>query len=179
MKNKTLILYGTRKGTTAKTCEIISEILTNQFSHEVEAVNVKNYKKIKKRIIDFNNIVIGSSIVSGQWVSKCLRILKSLKLINQKLIVFVTAGGTMNKIRKYGIEKTDAIQEGIEKYIDKYLVKYEIEPLSKMVFGGKVVKKDKIRYDNWNIDDIKNWTIEIGQMIQEKSVNIDSSATIS
>jgi menaquinone-dependent protoporphyrinogen IX oxidase len=162
---KTLILYGTRRGATIKTCEVISEVLSDRFSHEVEVINVRNYKKVKKRVSGFNNIIIGSSIVSGRWVGKCHRILRSLKLKDQKLIVFVTAGGTMNKVNKYGITKAEAIQEGMEKYIDKYLAKYKIEAYSKMVFGGRVVKKDKIKYDSWNSDDIKNWAIEVGHKL--------------
>jgi len=162
---KTLILYGTRRGATTETCQVISEVLSDQFSHEVEVINVKEFKKVKKRMTEFNNIIMGSSIVSGRWVGKCLRILKSLKLQDQKLIVFVTAGGTMNKVQKYGITKAEAIREGIEKYIDKYLNKYGLETFSKMVFGGRVVKKNKIKFDSWDSDNIKDWTISIGQKL--------------
>lgn len=162
---KTLILYGTRRGATTETCQVISEVLSDQFSHEVEVINVKEFKKVKKRMTEFNNIIMGSSIVSGRWVGKCLRILKSLKLQDQKLIVFVTAGGTMNKVQKYGITKAEAIREGIEKYIDKYLNKYGLEAFSKMVFGGRVVKKNKIKFDSWDSDNIKDWTISIGQKL--------------
>ncbi|MBN1185276.1 MAG: hypothetical protein JXB49_23530 [Bacteroidales bacterium] len=165
MHTKTIILYGTRKGTTTKTCEVISEVLKNKYSNEVDILNVKEYSKVKKKINEYNNMIIGSSIVAGRWVSKCLRILKSLKNKDQKLFVFVTAGGTMNKIIKYGISKSEAVQEGIEKYIDKYLLKYNINVDAKMMFGGKVMKKDQVRYDNWNYDDIQNWAIEIGKMM--------------
>jgi len=165
---KTLILYGTRRGATTKTCEVISDVLTERFSHEVEVINVKNYKQVKKRESGFNNIILGSSIVSGRWVSKCLRILRSLKLQDQMLIVFVTAGGTMNKVKKYGITKAEAVQEGMERYINKYLAKYKIETFSKMVFGGSVIKKNKIRYGSWNAEDIKNRAFNIGQALATK-----------
>ena len=150
MNQKTLILFGTRKGTTTKTCEVIAEVLTDHCDHEVEMINVKDFKKVKKRLNEFNTIILGSSIVSGRWVSKCLRILKSLDTNSQKLAVFVTAGGTMHKVEKYGITKAEAIREGIEKYIDTYLIKYKKEVIAKMVFGGRVVRKEKVRYDNWN-----------------------------
>ena len=105
---------------------------------------------------EFDAIIIGSSIVSGRWVGKCLRVLRSLKLENQGLFIFVTAGGTMHKPQKYGIKKSEAIEEGLEKYIHKYIKKYQLSPMSTMVFGGKRIIKNELRYDNWDGDDIKN-----------------------
>ena len=165
MKTKTLILFGTRKGTTEKTCAVISDVLITNFSHKVEVVNVKEFKRVKKRMDEFNLIIIGSSIVSGRWVNKCLKILKKFKSVDQKLAVFVTAGGTMHKVKKYGITKEEAIQDGIQKYIDFFLVKYQLIPIAKMVFGGRVIKKEKVRYDNWNKEDIKQWALEVGSKI--------------
>ncbi len=165
MKIKTLILYGTRKGTTKKTCEVIAEELAQKYKHQVDVINVRQYKTIKKHLNDYQNIIIASSIISGHWVGKAQKILKKSGKLQQNLLVFVTAGGTMNKIAKYGYTKQEAIEEGIEKYIDKYLNKYKVQVLDKMVFGGRVVKKEKVKYDNWNKEDIEAWTTEIGKLI--------------
>ena len=165
MKKKTLIVFGTRKGTTTETCQLIAQVLKDDFLHDVEVVNIKSYSNIKKRLNEFDNLVIGTSIVSGRWVSKCRRVLKSLRKANKRLIVVVTAGGTMNKVKKYGITKEEAINEGIEKYIQKYTNQYKIDLFDKMVFGGKVRRKGEFRYDNWNEEDITAWTRQFGQKL--------------
>ena len=164
-KSKILILYGTRKGTTTKTSEAIADVLTDECNQVVELVNVKNFRKVKKQLNEFHTIILGSSIVAGKWVSKCLHILRSLDTEMQKLAIFVTAGGTMNKVKKYGYTKAEAIGEGIEKYIDRYLEKYQKKAISKMVFGGRVIRKEKIKYDNWNFDDIKEWTLQLSEIL--------------
>ena len=164
---KILIVYGTRKGTTTKTSEVISNVLSDEFSHEVEVYPIKHKRRFIKRLTDFDLVIVGSSIVSGRWVNSCKNLLKKFRRSTQPLAIFVTAGGTMHKVQKYGIQKSDAIQDGIEKYIDKYVDKYKLNPVSKMVLGGRVMKKGVARYDNWNEEDIKNWTRELAKMIEK------------
>ena len=60
MKQKTLIVFGTRKGTTTETCQLIAQVLKDDFLHDVEVVNIKSYSNIKKRLNDFDNLVIGT-----------------------------------------------------------------------------------------------------------------------
>jgi menaquinone-dependent protoporphyrinogen IX oxidase len=165
--NKTLIIYGTRKGTTTETVRVIAEILRADYSHVVDIYDSRQIKYFKKRINEFDNIIIGSSIVSGLWKSSVLSIVKRDLFKGKKVAVFVTAGGTLNKVSKYGISKEEATNEAITNYIDKYLKKFRFVPVSKGAFGGKVIKKDKIKYNSWNKEDIINWTIDLGKRINE------------
>ncbi|SHI93522.1 menaquinone-dependent protoporphyrinogen oxidase [Clostridium cavendishii DSM 21758] len=57
---KTLIIYGTKHGTTEK----CSKFLKDKITGEVVAINIKN-EKIPE-IAHFDNIIIGSSIYMGQ-----------------------------------------------------------------------------------------------------------------
>ena len=163
---KILIIYGTRRGTTTRTSEVISSILSGEFSYETEICPLQNKRRIKRRLSEFDLVIVGSSIQAGRWVNQSRKFLKRFRHSVQPLAIFVTAGGTMNKVKKYGIHKSDATREGIEKYINKYVEKYKLNPVSKMVFGGRVVKKNVVRYDNWNEEDIKNWTRELVKMIE-------------
>jgi menaquinone-dependent protoporphyrinogen IX oxidase len=163
--NKTLIVYGTRKGTTRETAIVISEVLKNNFSHQVDICDSKQIREYRKRIDEYNNVIIGSSIVSGFWKSRVLSFAKKDIFQIKNVAVFVTAGGTLNKVEKYGISKEDAIKEGIEKYIDKYSKKFGFIPISKTAFGGKVVRKEVVRYNSWNKQDIINWTMELGNQM--------------
>jgi len=158
---KTLVLYGTRGGATRQSAELIAGRLSEMHHHETELVDTRDFHLVKKRMSDFDNIVIGSSIRSGMWVSKCLGVLKKLKDPDQKLFVFVSAGGTMHKPEKYGISRDEARGEAINKYIDKYLDKYGIEVSLKTAFGGWVMKKEALRYKSWLEDEVVNWAEEI------------------
>jgi len=75
----------------------------------------------------------------------------------------------MNKVEKYGITKEAAINEAIEKYIDKYTNKFRFTPISKMAFGGKVIKKGNIKYNSWNREDILKWSIDLGKKLKNKN----------
>ena len=165
---KILILYGTRRGTTTQTCGLIAKVLHENFGCESEVLKVYKYGKVKKHLTEYDAIIVGSSIQSGQWVSKARRVLKSMRKVQKPLFVFVTAGGTMYKVQKYGITKEEAIQEGIEKYIDVYLEKYKIKPMLKAVFGGRKMKKGVLHYESWNAEDIVNWANEIGTLLKKQ-----------
>ncbi len=163
--NKTLIVYGTRKGTTTDTVNTIAEVLKSDHSHEVDICESGKIKLYKKRINEFDNIIIGTSIVSGRWKSSILSFARKNLFEGKNVAVFVTAGGTMNKVKKYGITKTEATNEAVVKYIDKYLGKFKFSPVSKAAFGGKVIKKEITRYNNWNRSDIIAWTKELGSKL--------------
>ena len=50
MKQKTLIVFGTRKGTTTETCQVIAQVLKDEFMHDVEVVNIKSFFEHKKNV---------------------------------------------------------------------------------------------------------------------------------
>jgi len=159
---KTLIVYGTRKGTTTDTVQALAEVLRSDYNHEVDICESVQLKVYKKRLNEYNNIIIGSSIVSGWWKGSVLSFSKQNLFKGKKVAVFVTAGGTLNKVQKYGLTKSDATEEAIQKYIDKYLKKFKFVPISKTAFGGKVIKKDVVRYNSWVKSDIVSWANELG-----------------
>lgn len=167
--NKTLIVYGTRKGTTTETVILIADTLRRKFSHSVDVSDRKHLKYYKKKLAEYDNIIIGSSIVSGRWKSKVLSFAKKDIFVNKRIAVFVTAGGTLNKVAKYGLAKEEAVNEAIEKYIDKYKSKFKFSPVSKTAFGGKVIKKGNIKYNSWNREDILKWSIDLGEKLNNKN----------
>lgn len=165
--NKTLIVYGTRKGTTVQTAHVVSEILSKEFNHDVIVCDSTQLKVYKKRLHEFNNVIIGSSIVSGWWKGRVLSFAKKNIFNNKKVAVFVTAGGTLNKVNKYSMSKEEARAEAIHKYIDKYLSKFKFVPISKAAFGGRVVRREVVKYDCWNKSDIEEWAKELGDLLIE------------
>lgn len=160
--NNTLLVYGTRKGTTTDTVQTIAEVLRSDFNHSVDICGSDKLKLYKKRRNEFDNIIIGSSVVSGRWKSRVLSFAKKDQFGNKNVAVFVTAGGTLNKVQKYGMTKQDAVDEAIQKYIEKYSGRFKFTPVSKAAFGGKVVKKKGIKYNNWDKSDIEAWAKELG-----------------
>lgn len=165
MEQTTLILYGTRGGATKKSAETIARILGDDYGHQLELLDVNEYRKVKKRVSAFRNIIIGSSVRSGQWVGKALRILRSLKDTDQKILVFVTAGGTMNLVSKSGISKDEAVARAVERYIDRYRDKYGLNLMARTAFGGWVKRKEVVRYDNWNAEDVEKWTRSMAELL--------------
>lgn len=117
-----------------------------------------------------NIIIIGSSIVSDRWKSRILSFMKKDIFENKQIAIYVTAGGTLNKVNKYGITKEAAISEATEKYKDKYKKKLKFSPISKGAFGGRVISRSAEEYNSWNRDDIMNWVIDLGNKIQEEKV---------
>jgi menaquinone-dependent protoporphyrinogen IX oxidase len=162
---QTLIVFGTRKGTTENTARVIAETLLLKHKHRVEIVNIKSIKKYKKKLHEYDNLIVGSSIVSGRWVNRVLRFLKKNSFPDQKVAIFVTAGGTLNKQLKYGLSKEEAVGEAVTKYIDKYLSRFRFIPISKIAFGGRVVRSGIEKYNSWNRDDIESWANNLGKLV--------------
>jgi menaquinone-dependent protoporphyrinogen IX oxidase len=162
---QTLIVYGTRRGTTEKTAQVIGEMLVLKFSHNVEMVNVNSIRKYRKRLHAFDNLIIGSSIVRGRWVFRARWFLKRYDFSKQKVAVFVTAGFTMNKAIELGVPKVNVLKEAIEKYIDKYVENTSVKPVSKMAFGGMIVRSRREKFNSWNREDIESWVMQLGKLL--------------
>ena len=167
IKMRTLIVFGTRKGTTEKTAQVIAETIILKLGHQVEIHNIRKKRRFRHRLHEFDNIIIGSSIVSGRWKSCVLRLLKSRDLESRKVAVFVTAGGTMNKTVKYGLTKKEARDEAVRNYIDKYLDRFHFTPVAKTAFGGLVIRRGVEKYNSWSREDIESWAISLGTLFEE------------
>ncbi len=167
--NRTLIIYGTRKGTTETTARVIAETLVLKHKHDVELTDIKKIRKFKKRLDEFNTLVVGSSIVAGRWKSSVLHFLKKHDFQNQKIALFVTAGSTMNKENAQGLSRKQARDEAIHKYIDCYLDKFAFTPLAKTAFGGMVIRSGREKFNSWNREDIESWAIRLGKILSKNA----------
>jgi menaquinone-dependent protoporphyrinogen IX oxidase len=163
---KTLIVFGTRKGITGNTAAIVGETLVLRYKHHVEITNIRYIRRYKNRLSEFDNIVAGSSIMRGRWVWAVIRFLKRRKFENQKVALFVIAGKTMNKAMQEGISKPEAIRTAVANYIDPHLKKFSFEPVSKMAFGGWLVKRGIEKFNNWKREDISIWSAQLGKLFE-------------
>ena len=161
----TLIVYGTRRGTTERTAQVIGEMLVLKFSHDVQMVNVNKIRKFRKTLHTYDNLIIGSSIVRGKWVFRAKWFLKRYNFNNQKVAIFVTAGFTLNKEIELGIPKVEVVKEAIEKYIDENIEQTNLKPVSKMAFGGMIVRSRKEKFNSWRREDIESWVMELGKLL--------------
>jgi menaquinone-dependent protoporphyrinogen IX oxidase len=162
---RSLIIYGTRKGTTEKTAAAIAETLILKFNHHVEMINIRKIRRYRRRLNEFDILIVGTSIIWGRWVNRVLRFLKRLNLPSLKVAIFVTAGITLSKASNFEISKEEAIQEAIRNYIDKYQAQFRFRIISKMAFGGMILKNGTKKIDSWNREDIKEWAIQIGELL--------------
>lgn len=158
--HQTLVAYGTRRGATAKSATVIAEILKDKYTYDVELINVKNIKKQKFDLSNYENIIVGSSITMGRWTKEVKNFLKRNNFTNKKIAVFVSAGGTFKRTLENGQTKSDAVTSAVIKYIDKTMQKFHISPIAKSAFGGNTKK-----YDNWNHDDVEHWAMELGKIL--------------
>ena len=165
---RTLIIYGTRRGTTENTVSVIAETLILRHHHVVEISNIKKIKRYKHRFDEFDNYIIGSSIVSGRWINRVLRFLRKHDFEDRKVALFVTAGNTMDKVQRMGLTQDQAREEAIQNYITKYLDKFSFVPVDVTAFGGMVVRSGIQKYNTWNRNDIESWAIRLGKLFARK-----------
>ncbi len=167
---RTLIIYGTRKGTTETTAQVLAETLILKHKHNVELTNIKKIRKYKKRLDEFQNIIVGSSIVYGRWKPSVLNFLRKNDFHNQNVALFVTAGATMNKEKEYGMSREEVRNEAIKNYIDIYLPEFLFTPITKTAFGGMVIRSGKKKFNSWNREDIESWAIHLGKITSKTRV---------
>ncbi len=79
---KTLIVYGTKHGTTEK----CSKLLKDKLSGEVVIINIK--KENMPDITEFNNIIIGGSIYMGQIQKEVKILYRNINALKKKRRAF-------------------------------------------------------------------------------------------
>lgn len=159
---KILITYGTRFGATARSAQVLGEELEKYYGHEVHVLNAS---KVNKESLDWaDKVVIGSSIVLGQWKSSSKHLLKLAKKKSKPVAVFVSAAVTLSeeisteKLAKDGNgEIADRLQYAIEHFIDPVCNKYRVEPFAKTAFGGKLSILGNVIIDNQSDKPIQEW----------------------
>lgn len=167
---KALIIYGTRYGMTKLTADTISEELNANYEFEIITSENKLKRDYKKEVENFDLVIVGSSIVSGFWKSGVKRFLKKYGQKNKHIAIFVTAGGTLYHAKDKGLTKEEAIEKAKERYIQPLIIKYKLSPIKLGVFGGRYKKKEKVKYNNWDQEDIIQWTKDLADTITTTKV---------
>jgi len=171
---KLLIVYGTRYGMTKKTGELMYDRIIEK-APEIEST-ISDYhlnRELKRQMAAYDSFIVGSSIVAGFWKSGVKRFLKKYSLGEKVTSIFVTAGGSLQYAIKNNLSREEAIQKAITKYIQPVIEKYKINPLKLGVFGGQMIQHKKVKFTNWNENDILSWTDEL--ISQLKLANIKTS----
>ena len=157
--SKTLIVYGTRHGATAKSSEVIARILKEKYYHKVEIVNLDDYSN-KLDLTGFENVIIGSSIVGFQWTKSAKGFLKN-DFTGKKLFVFISSAGFTYPALLKG--KMGAYKRWKWIFLHRVVKKHtNIKPTSTAVFGGWRVPNT---VSNWREEDVVKWAEEIGNLL--------------
>ncbi len=160
-----LIVYGTKFGWTRRTAEYLGEVLRDRFNHRAVVSDYKLDKGLKKKIKDFDLVIAGSSIVSGMWKPGVKSFLRKYKNDFQKLAIFVTAASTLQRAIDNGQSIADGRALAREKYIEPVKQKFQLVVIAETVFGGQKGKEHKIKFNNWNKDDIAEWANEMNELL--------------
>lgn len=158
---KVLIIYGTRKGYTKLSSEVIKDILESRSENEVTITDFKKFKKIGEPIENYDLCIVGSSIVASFWKFGIKRFLKRNREKFRKLALFVSAGGTLDAADKGKMSKAEAIGKALTKYIYPVKKKYQLLTISDMAFGGRYVNNGKELLNSWKKEDVINWAEEL------------------
>ncbi|MHA1302261.1 MAG: flavodoxin domain-containing protein [Candidatus Heimdallarchaeaceae archaeon] len=152
--SKTLIVFGTRFGATAEVGVKIASILRAEFNLDVNVFDLSTRTIKNLDISEYDNIVIGSGIKMGRWVSATKKFLKH-DFEGKKVAVFICS-------RRGG--EPDLYNFAYEHYIQKVLAKFpKLKPIATEVFGGKKPLKNGLFYENRDWNKIDNWARKIGK----------------
>jgi len=129
---KTLIIYGTRYGATARTSEEIAKVLREE-GFNVWVVNAKEEKV--DDISEYELIIVGSGMKIDRWTKEPEKFLKKFKkeLTKKKVAVFVSSG--VQAIYEYE-GNTEAMERAWKKYLEEKAEKYSLNPIAMTIFGG-------------------------------------------
>lgn len=161
--SKTLIVYGTRFGATAKSSEVIAKELKEKFNHEVEIVKLSSETE-NVDLSSFDNVIVGTSIAKFSWTKRAKKFLKN-DFSGKKLFVFISSAGITYPALEKG--EMDKYEKWKGRFLDRVVKKNaNVEPTSTAVFGGwmRKGKTEEFSLFNWKEEDAKNWAEEIGKL---------------
>jgi menaquinone-dependent protoporphyrinogen IX oxidase len=194
---KTLIVYGTRYGATAKTAEEIAEVLRNK-DIEVKISNAKD-EKIRD-LSEYDLVIVGSGIKAFRWTKEPKSFLKKFrKELRQKKVALFVCAGTWPLIAEGGPlndnkdDKSNPLSEekSFKRFLENVAEDNNLTPVSLGLFGGiwdfdaikglwgKIMggmRKDleaqgvdtSIPYDNRDIDAIRDWTENLVEIVESE-----------
>ncbi|TVQ27738.1 MAG: hypothetical protein EA382_03045 [Spirochaetaceae bacterium] len=162
---KTLIAYGTRKGASRRTAELIGETLTKA---DGRSCIVKDAKRVGRAELEgADSIVVGSSIAVGRWKPSAKRLLGKAASTGKPVAVFVSAAGVLSGKEpgspdaepKGTLAEREA--EAVGRYIDPVVAKAGARPVATAAFGGRMEMFGKVIFDNWDPEPITAWATDI------------------
>ncbi|MHA1551348.1 MAG: flavodoxin domain-containing protein [Candidatus Heimdallarchaeaceae archaeon] len=162
--NKTLIAFGTRYGATAKSSEVIAQVLKDEFNHEVEVVKLSS-KTENVDIAIYDNVIVGTSLAMFSWTKRAKKFLKK-DFSGKKLFVFISSAALTYPALEKG--EIDKYRKWKNRFLDRVVKKNaNIEPTSTAVFGGWIENRGKpgtYGTYNWKEEDMIKWAEEIGNL---------------
>ena len=168
---KTLVIYGTRYGSTTRSAELIAETLRSQQGIEAEVIDAKRVRG--QKLASSDSFVLGSSIAMGRWKGSARRLLPRLAATGRPTAIFVTAAGTLTGKKPgdpEGTPVTTTIQEreaaAIAKYVDTVVPPTGLKPASVAVFGGRMVFFGKEVVNNWDSERVRAWAARLPELLR-------------
>jgi menaquinone-dependent protoporphyrinogen IX oxidase len=159
---KTLIAFATRYGSTARTAELLAEVIGKPGVNDVTVLDAR--KAGRAKVGDFDAFIVGSSIAMGRWKGSAKRLLPRLAATGRPVAVFVTAGGVLSG-REPGSDPAAPVtrsleqreNEAIERYLRPAVEAAGLKPAAEAAFGGRMAMFGKEQFDNWDGERIKAW----------------------
>ena len=156
---KTVILYGSRYGSTEDVVVKIGEIL-RESGIDISVYNLKEITKDKQfNLNNYKSILLGTGIYAGQWAKSAKKFLRNysekVKERNQPCGIFILCGEASDGSK---------IPELKKRYIEDKLNKYGIKSQLFEVFGGVLDLSEETRMGKFEQKIIK--------MINNKDPNI-------
>lgn len=87
---RTLIAYQTKMGATAEYASTIGGVLTGEFGHEVDIVDLKAQKKVD--IEPYDVVLVGTGIRMGRAYGRPKKLLRNKGLAAKRVYVFLSSG---------------------------------------------------------------------------------------
>ena len=129
---RTLIIYGTRQGSTAKISKEIARVL-REAGFDVKVINAKMEKP--QNISEYELVVVGSGVQMGKWAGEAEYFLKKFRkdLATKKVALFVSSAIVpMLKKRGENVE----IERARKRYLEDKAANYSLNPIAMEIFGG-------------------------------------------
>jgi len=168
---KTLVIYGTRYGSTTRSAELVAETLRSQQGVEAEVVDARRVRR--QKLASSDSFVLGSSIAMGRWKGSARRMLRRLAATGRPTALFITAAGVLSGKKPgdpEGAPVTSTIQEreaeAIAKYIDPVVPPTGLKPASVAVFGGRMAFFGKEVVNNWDGERVRAWAERLPELLR-------------
>jgi menaquinone-dependent protoporphyrinogen oxidase len=153
---KILVAYATKNGSTTDVAQAIG-VRLREYGCSVEIKPAK----IVKSLQEFDFLVIGAPIYSGQWHNGAHRILKRIhKLKSEQTpdLALFALGPRKNEGPEDWVRPNAQFERAIKKHPS-------VNPVSKALFGGADPPKKSVRRDIRDWEAIKAWADELAKII--------------